>query len=147
MILDAEVFKLPAKLNALGASKFNFYLGGSRFFRCSEPLSDWDFLVQDQPGVVEWLAQQGFEREGGVEYTQPAIDDNTRGVYVLNDLHVQVHFDVQAARIARDILATHFPEEHKDVRGMPRSQMWKACFALIKQVRTIHSDDVLPLEF
>ena len=70
-------------LQELATSKYQFHLTGSRFFRTNHPRSDWDFLVEYQPGLSLWLISRGFAI--GREYSDCSVSQ----VYGIYGIHIQ----------------------------------------------------------
>lgn len=76
-------------LGALEKSVFKFYLTGSRFFGGFTPNSDWDYFVQDEPDVREYLNSLGFHSDPNQDLL--GYDDSTIvSVWQLNDIHMQL---------------------------------------------------------
>lgn len=76
-----------AILDAMNRSPLEFHLTGSRFFGTATTNSDWDFFVQDGPGVQDKLLWLGFMHLTEHSYK----DSNTLEVWRYTTLvHVQV---------------------------------------------------------
>lgn len=70
-------------------SDLDFYLTGSRFFNTNNKNSDYDFFVEDTPGVRQFLKSLGFEKLNNSTY----LDNNT--IIVYRYMSRKNHIDIQ----------------------------------------------------
>lgn len=92
----------PSAVVALMNSQFSFYITGSRYFKTNTPQSDWDFFVEKNEGVEEFLTRQGFFVDNQMSYSDPSI---SRVYTNPNDnVQVQVVFDVELKLLAQTVI-------------------------------------------
>lgn len=76
----------PKTVQLLQNSHFQFFLTGSRYFGTHTEKSDWDFFVERNPGLEEWLQQNGFHVESVSYDKDPVITQ----VWKKDEVHIQV---------------------------------------------------------
>jgi len=64
MIVNSPVAMKVSMLDQIRTSVIHFHLTGSRFFGNVTDNSDWDFFVEHQDGLRDWLEARGFEPQG-----------------------------------------------------------------------------------
>lgn len=121
-----------------------FHLTGSRFHGLERPESDWDFFVQDAPGVGATLLAMGFTPLGPESSYEAVEDDASDTVDVLAvldseaDTMVQVQLVVSVARAqaVRDVIRAHFHGRDEILRALgdktERRALWRACAAFVR---------------
>lgn len=77
MLNNIDFSDINTMLFELQNSDLDFYLTGSRFFNNHRENSDYDFFVEDTPGVRQFLKSLGFSKLNNSAY----LDDNTVVVY------------------------------------------------------------------
>lgn len=77
MLNNIDFSDINTMLFELQNSDLDFYLTGSRFFNTHNNNSDYDFFVEDTPGVRQFLKSLGFSKLNNSAY----LDDNTVVVY------------------------------------------------------------------
>jgi len=77
MLNNIDLGDVSSILFKLQNSDLDFYLTGSRFFNNHRENSDYDFFVEDTPGVRQFLKSLGFSKLNNSAY----LDDNTVVVY------------------------------------------------------------------
>lgn len=77
MLNNIDFSDINTILFELQNSDLDFYLTGSRFFNNHRENSDYDFFVEDSPGVRQFLKSLGFSKLNNSAY----LDDNTVVVY------------------------------------------------------------------
>mgnify|MGYP000864027683 CR=1 FL=1 len=77
MLNNIDLGDVSSILFKLQNSDLDFYLTGSRFFNNHRENSDYDFFVEDSPGVRQFLKSLGFSKLNNSAY----LDDNTVVVY------------------------------------------------------------------
>jgi predicted nucleotidyltransferase len=77
MLNNTDLGDVSSILFKLQNSDLDFYLTGSRFFNNHRENSDYDFFVEDSPGVRQFLKSLGFSKLNNSAY----LDDNTVVVY------------------------------------------------------------------
>jgi len=96
------------KIRQFETSEFTFYLTGSRFFGGFSSNSDYDFFVQSNPEVVDFLKQIGFIREKDNYKDDPNIDS----VYVCScspiSIHIQLVKLAEIKQLAQEIIYNNF---------------------------------------
>jgi len=92
----------PTSVLALMNSQFSFYITGSRYFKTNTLQSDWDFFVEKNEEVEEFLIDQGFFLDSQASYSDPSIYK----VYINpnDNVQVQVIFDVELKRLAQMVI-------------------------------------------
>ena len=92
----------PTSVVAIMNSQFSFYITGSRYFNTNTPQSDWDFFVEKNEDVEEFLIDQGFFVDNQASYS----DSSIYKVYTNpNDrVQVQVIFDVELKVLAQTVI-------------------------------------------
>lgn len=136
-----------ATLDFLEDSTFAFHLTGSHYFGCDRDESDIDFITADGAGVIEWLESRGFTRMGGSEAEYDVPETLTRGVYAKGRVQVQVVYALRETLLARDILATHFNQLHKNAGRDQRREAWVGLIETMRLTlaRLTATDDALDL--
>lgn len=132
--------------------EFTFHLGGSHYFGVATEQSDFDFITQDSDGVVKWLESVGFKQMGkpltdaarllqdvtlASEYEAP----DTRGIWQLGRVQVQVVYDLRAVLAARTILAIHFNHEHAAMNKEARDKVWPAMISVVQLIYSFDKAD------
>ena len=64
MIVNRPIARRISMIDQITQSVINFHLTGSRFFGNVTDDSDWDFFVESQDGLRNWLEGMGFEAQG-----------------------------------------------------------------------------------
>jgi hypothetical protein len=64
MIVNRPFAHKVSMIDQITRSFLNFYLTGSRYFGNDTNDSDWDFFVEFQDGLRDWLEDRGFESQG-----------------------------------------------------------------------------------
>lgn len=92
----------PTSMVALMNSKFSFYLTGSRYFNIQTQTSDWDFFVQKNKELEEFLTRQGFFVDSQASYSDPSVYK----VYTNpnDNVQVQVVFDAELKLLAQTVI-------------------------------------------
>lgn len=151
-MLNAERGKqsaqLPANTDVLIHAPFEFHLTGSHYFGCATEESDWDFITAWSEEVVSYLLDNGFKKMGGAdgkEYGPSVQAGVTHAVYQKDKVQVQVVYDCKAVCAARTMLAAAFSEEHKSVRGAPRTAMRLAAIKAAQDIAYGARPDDTPL--
>lgn len=92
----------PTSVVALMNSQFSFYLTGSRYFNTNTPQSDWDFFVQKNKELEEFLIKQGFFVDSQASYSDPSVCK----VYINpnDNVQVQVIFDAELKLLAQTVI-------------------------------------------
>ncbi len=92
----------PTSVLGLMNSQFSFYLTGSRYFNTNTPQSDWDFFVEKNEDVEEFLIDQGFFIDNQASYS----DSSVYKVYINpnDNVQVQVIFDAKLKVLAQTVI-------------------------------------------
>ena len=138
MLADIERYENPSPhvpdietrstIGELTRSADTFYLGGSRYFGCERPESDWDFLVQHTPAVETYLNTIGFKRmmDAEVPGWYDASDGHTVAVMEKGRVQVQLRQNVLLTRKVRDVIYREFWQWHLHATKQERRDMWQA---------------------
>lgn len=104
---------IAMKMELMEKSMFDFFLTGSRYFGNVHKDSDWDFFVQDNLALPQFLKDLGFIKETSDDTDIEPIpygDSNTVSVWTYyakerGGIHIQISKDVNAKKAAQLILA------------------------------------------
>lgn len=121
--------QLPC-IAALHNSIYLFYLTGSRFFQKYAEGSDWDFFVEDSPGLVEYLESVGFLKSSKGTYASKEI----LAVYKHRE-GVDVQIVVNAAakeKVQQKMLAAGLTPILYATTKAQRSFYWTIAMALVE---------------
>jgi hypothetical protein len=81
---------------------FQFHLTGSRYFGRHSADSDWDFFVEDQPDLRDWLECHGFSKESNDTYAAADVSEVWKhGSFAI---HVQITIDARLKSAVQEIL-------------------------------------------
>lgn len=138
-------WRQPA-MAALSDSSFDFYLTGSRYFHHERPDSDWDFMVQGDQPVFDYLIEQGFEQiVPGDIVGYDERDTLTKAVFQLYNVQVQLCTDVALKRKVRDCIMEHHAEYHRTLPNEERRRLWSDWGALLDRPNAAPTLDATPL--
>lgn len=112
-------------------ASFEFHLTGSRFFGYEQPGSDWDYFVENQSGLEDWLTTSGFCKESESSYLSAEV-------YMIwkhesFPIHVQVVNDARLKSAVQEALRDSGcgHELHQTSREN-RTALWNIAFAMFR---------------
>lgn len=136
--LDATIntlwitLSLAERLILLEKSTFEFHLTGSRYFGTTHSSSDWDFFVQDDPAVRDFLLQNGFLPESTGLYH--ADLNNAEVWYSLPGpgVHIQIVKRADVKILLQNLVRKHFPPTiWAKFSKVQQKAMWRLLWDLV----------------
>lgn len=111
--------------NKMGASSFNFWLTGSRYFGCQSNQSDWDYFAEDNQEVKEFLYNLGLRENTKSAYIRElGLGDSRQelaSVFEINFPGVGGCIQVQ---LIKDPFAKHLAQEAIKSNLILLRQVW-----------------------
>jgi len=101
-MIDTEGALKSLGVLVLANSERTFHLTGSRYFGTSRSNSDYDFFVQYDKGIEQYLSGLGFEQEWANSYDDPIA----HSCWSCGNIHVQVVTDAKLKKRVQDWLKT-----------------------------------------
>lgn len=129
-------------IKSMECSKFEFHLTGSRYFGTERSDSDWDFFVESQPGLIDWLVTHGFCKDS-VSYNLSASQNITEvWKHESEKVHIQICRDLWTRYSVQDALRDFgygdlISRTTKDQRRL----LWDLAFDLFEAGRQVAASE------
>jgi hypothetical protein len=111
-------------LYKMASSPYKFHLTGSRFMGQEKPNSDWDFITEFSPELMEFLETNGFYKMGSSAYNESKYLHSIRQVRVDGtQIQIQITRLLPTRLFARDEI-TKMKHVHVHMNTTERNVLW-----------------------
>ena len=134
---------IPSALNILDNSGFTFYPTGSRYFGGASETSDWDFLVEHDGEVCQFLLNNGFvHNDSGGYFGDATVSE----VFTYNRVPLSgkplIKIDIQVVHqehLSTKLLIQKILKEKYGNNGLPgdkqvRKEIWHLMFFALQKL-------------